>query len=415
MPKQSQGAWWIRNNYPPAMLRSADLMRVDNLYAVYYNDLLSCCMQVLIFDNLPKSIDPTWFKFCLLLAGRVAVFRDTRGSGEIRALDCAIAGEPDIYYMPREVLIVNPAFRGYSYTLEREGPDVAIIFCRECDRYQWAMNTGGLYGLISTTAQMLADNAASINVATKNIRLTNILAADKTNTKTSIDIVLQKMYDGEPAIVVQKSLAEKLETIPLTEQTNTQQLLQLLQTRQYICSHFYEQIGLKTHDQMKKERLITAEIDEGGALAVFNVTDMLQSITRGIEEMNAKFGTNVVVRLHPLIESTVEPPQPEPAAADTGAAAAPGPEPEPEREPDIMDAIYAAAADRVAEMIRNAGRSEGQSDGSGDETETGDGSSDETQSDGSDAAEIDIGGITIDAGGDVSIIIDSGGGGDGDA
>ena len=167
------------------MMRSADLMRVDNLYTVYYNDLLSCCMQVLIFDNLPKSIDPTWFKFCLLLAGRVAIFRDTRGSGEICALDCAIAGEPDIYYMPQEILIVNPAFRGYSYTLKREGQDVAVIFCRECDRYQWAMNTGGMYGLISTTAQMLADNAASINVATKNMRLTNILAADKTNTKNS--------------------------------------------------------------------------------------------------------------------------------------------------------------------------------------------------------------------------------------
>ena len=434
MPKQSQGAWWIRNNYPPAMMRSADLMRVDNLYTVYYNDLLSCCMQVLIFENLPKSIDPTWFKFCLLLAGRVAVFRDTKGSGDICALDCAIAGEPDIYYMPQEILIVNPAFRGYSYTLKREGPDVAVIFCRECDRYQWAMNTGGLYGLISTTAQMLADNAASINVATKNMRLTNILAADKTNTKNSIDLAMQKMYDGEPTIVVQKSLAEKLETIPLTEQTNTQQLLQLLQTRQYIYAHFYEQIGLKTHDQMKKERLITAEIDEGGALAVFNVTDMLQSITRGIEEMNEKFGTNVLVRLHPLIETTVEPPQAEPAAADTGAAAAPVPEPE--REPDILDAIYAAAADRVAEMIRTAGRSDAQtgdgeddaqSDGSDDDAQTGDGE-DDAQSDGSDddaqtgdgeddaqsdgsGAEIDVSGITIDAGGDVSIIIDSGGGG----
>ena len=413
MARKTPGQWWIENNYPPAMLRPGDLMKVDNLYNIYYNDLLSCCMQVLIFEDLPESIDPTWFKFCLYLAGRVAVFRDTKGDGKIRALDCAIAGEPNIYFMPEKILIVNPAFKGYSYELEAAGSDVAVVYCRECDRYQWGMNTGGLFGLISTTAQMLADNAASLNVATKNMRLTNIIPADESATKISIETALQKMYDGEATIVVMKSLAEKLEPIPITDHTQTQQLLQLLQTRQYIYAHFYEMIGLKTHDQMKKERLITAEIDEGGALAVFNVADMLQSITRGIEEMNEKFGTSVKVRLHPLIESTVEEPTPEPAAAEPAAAAEP--EPVTESEPDLMYAIYAAAADRVADMIRRAGAppdpdegrdAQTEDDGSGAQTE--DGSGAQTEDNGS-GAEIDVGGIEIDAAGDVSLIISAGG------
>lgn len=422
MARQSQGSWWMEHNYPPYMIRSPEVLSVDSLYDLYFNDLLSCCMQIMIFDGLPESIDKTWFKMCILTAGRVAVFRDTKGDGELRALDCAIAGEPTIYYMPREVLIVNPAFKGYSYTLPIHSDQVAVVYCREVDRYQYARNTGGLYPLISSTAQLLADNTASINVATKNMRLTNILAADDTNTVSSMQLSLKKMYDGEPAIIVQKTLLDKIEPIPLTDHTNTQQLIQLLEVRQYIYAHFYEQIGLKTNDQRKKERLITAELDDGAELALFNVADMLASITHGIDEVNQKFGTAIKVRLHPLIETTADDDQP---STDIEPAA----EPAEPQQPDLLDAIYAAAADKVVDMIRSAGKADGsgdnQSDGSGDgepedqteDTETDDQSEDtetddqteETEDDGSGdgepAQDIEIGDIIVESAADVTIVI----------
>ena len=440
MARQSQGSWWMEHNYPPYMIRSPEILSVDSLYDMYFNDLLSCCLQVLIFEGLPESIDPTWLKMCLLTAGRVAFFRDTNGDGELRALDCAIAGEPDIYYMPREVLIVNPAFKGYSYTLPIHSDQVAVVYCRECDRYQYARNTGGLYPLISSTAQLLADNTSSINVATKNMRLTNLIAAEDTNTLSSIKTAIQKMYDGDPTICVQRTLIEKLEPIPLTDHTNTQQLIQLLQVRQYIYAHFYEQIGLKTHDQMKKERLITAELDEGAELALFNIADMLESVTRGIDEVNRDFGTEITVRLHPLIEATVDGSGDDQIDGSGDDQTEDQTEQPAEQQPDLMAAVYAAAADRVAEIIRTAGRAEpdpetedtetddqsedqteddqtedgsvddqtedGSGDGSGDDqsedTETGDAEPDQ---------EIDVGDITIESDGDVSIVI----GGDADA
>lgn len=440
MARQSQGAWWIDHNYPPAMIRDSGIMHVEKLYDVYYNDLLSLIMRMIIFDGLPDSIDPAWLKMCLYLGGRAAFFRDTKGDGELRALDCAIAGEPDIYYMPKQVLIVNPAFKGYTYTLDIAGDDVAIVYCRDVDRYQYGRQTGGLYGLISTTAQLLADNTASLNVATKNMRLTNIIPVDDDNTKRSVDIAIKKMYDGDPVIAVQKTLIDKIEPIPLTAQTNTQQLLQLLQTRQYIYAHFYEQLGLKTHDQIKKERLITAELDEGADLALYNVMDVLSSITRGIDDVNRIFGTDITVRLHPLIERTAAEPEQADSQADTAAAAPAEPEPQP---PDLLDQIYAAAADRVADMIRTAGRAEDQGgdqieddaeqteDQTEDDAEQADGQTeddaeqddDQTETDaeqaddqsGDDAEQTDADQISVeisgDIGGDVQIVI----GGDPDA
>ena len=299
------------------MLSDPGIMTVDNQYQIEFNDLLSCVYQIIRFKGLPDTIDETYLKMCLYLGGRVAIFRDTRGDGAIRALDCAMAGIPDIYYMPSQIMIVNPAFKGYSYQLT-PGKDVAVIFCREVDRYQYGRETGGLYGLISTTAQLLADNTVSINVATKNMRLTNILSANDQMTVKSIDIVIKKMYSGEPYTCVQSSLIDQLNSIPMTAQTNTQQLIQLLQTRQYIYAHFYEQIGLKTHDQIKKERLITSEIDEGTELAVFNVEDMIAEIQRGIDDANRIIDLNIEIELHPLIAGTLD----NPAEADPDAAPA---------------------------------------------------------------------------------------------
>lgn len=360
---RSPGQWWIDCNYPPNMIEQPGIMTVDAQYNIEFDNLLSCAYQVLRFKKLPETIDETYLKMCIYIGGRCAIFRDTDGDGALRGLDCATANKPTIYYMPSQIIIVNPTFKGYSYTLT-PGEDAAVIFCREVDRYQYGRETGGLFGLISTTAQLLADNTISINVATKNMRLTNILSANDSMTVKSIDIVLRKMYDGDPYACVQSSLIDQLTSIPMTQSTNTQQLLQLIQTRQYIYAHYFEQLGLKTHDQIKKERLISDEITEGTELAVFNIQDMIASIQKGVDECNRIFGTDIEIELHPLIASTLA----DPAAAEPDGVPdetpAPDPMPEddgsvddqtvvqPDQPIDYMAAIYQAAAERVAELIR---------------------------------------------------------------
>lgn len=433
MARRSQGQWWIDNNYPPALVGDPGIMTVDAQYSIYYNDLLSCVLRILDFDGLPDTIDPTYLKMCLYQGGRVAIFRDSKGDGTLRALDCATAGEPDIYYMPRYILITNPAFGGYSYKLE-PGVDCAVIYCRECDRYQYGRQTGGLFGLIATTAQLLADNTISIHVATKNTRMTNILASDQKITTISLQEAVRKMYDGDPTVVVQSSLIDKLQALPLTDHTDTQQLLHLLAVRQYIYSHFFEQIGLKTHDQLKKERLITAEIDEGVELAIYNIDDMITEIQRGIDEANRIFGTEITLRLNPLImQGMIADDQPETAAESDVMAAAPAetlgdqveediaeamgyempPEPEPdddqseEAEPEPDDNQSEAPDEEPAEEPAEEPEQDGESEPDG-ESET----AAEPEIELTPAVDVEISG---DVGGDVQISVQIGGDQDADS
>lgn len=419
MAKQSQGAWWIEKNYPPNMLQQPGVMTVDAQYNIEFDNLLSCAYQVVRLRKLPETVDETYLKMCVYLGGRSVIFRDSRGDGALRGLDCATVNKPTIYYMPSQILVVNPTFKGYSYTLT-PGKDCAVIYCREVDRYQYGRETGGLYGLIATHAQLLADNTISINTATKNMRLTNIITANDSLTVKSIDEVLQDMYNGALYKCVRSSLVDQLTSVPMTQQPNTQQLLQLIQTRQYIYAHFFEQIGLKTHDQIKKERLISSEIDEGTELAVFNIQDMIETMQKGIDECNRIFGTDIEIELHPLIASTLQDPadgEPE-YQSDVQPAADPidgiGDNTDMQQPAgtttDYMAAIYQAAAERVAELIRGRPADDQNDDQTDDQSDDQPDDQPDDQSDGEpDADQISIE-ISGDVGGDVDITL----GGDSD-
>ena len=418
------------------MIQQPGVMTVDAQYNIEFDNLLSCAYQVVRIKKLPETVDETYLKMCVYLGGRCVIFRDSRGDNALRGLDCSTVDKPTIYYMPSKILIVNPTFKGYSYQLT-PGKDCAVIYCREVDRYQYGRETGGLYGLIATHAQLLADNTISINVATKNMRLTNVIGAEDSITVKSIDEVIQDMYNGVPYKCVRKSLVDNLTSVPMTQQTNTQQLLQLIQTRQYIYAHFYEQLGLKTHDQIKKERLISSEIDEGTELAVFNIQDMLATMQKGIDECNRIFGTEIEIELHPLISSTLQDTADgEPAdQTDVQPAADPvdgsGDDNQTDMQQpagtttDYMAAIYQAAAERVAELIRGKPEDpdppEDQSDGEPDVDQSDgepdvdqiDGEPDDDQSDGEpDADQISVD-ISGDVDGDIDITISQGGDDDG--
>ena len=57
---------------------------------------------------------------------------------------------------------------------------------------------------------------------------------------------------------------------------------------------------------MKKERLITAEINDNENLAKLNIDDMIGTIQDGLDKVNTMFDTNIRVSLNPLLEQQSE-------------------------------------------------------------------------------------------------------------
>ena len=346
------------------------------LYTTMYDTLTRCVLRTFVIDGVPEEINYNFFMLQLLLGGRICFFRRT--GGILTALNANSASEPDLYYLPRKVLVVSPYLTG-EYILT-PGEDCEVVYCTSLDQYRYMDYTiGGIKPLLMYTADLLADTIVSISVALKNIRLSNVLAADDQNVVDSIRAAVQKMYDGEPYIVVQSTLVSTLQSFPVRQNVQTNELLQLIELYQYIWARFYEQIGIKTHDNMKKERMITAEVDEGADMALFNIDDLRQSITEGLQRVNAMFGTDMQLRVNPLIQQQQQAPEDQTDDGSEPAAAEPALDParedpaEPESGGGFMRSIYEAAAQRVAEMIRGGSDpeepAEEEPDGSEPETE----------------------------------------------
>lgn len=284
-------------------------MHFDMLFRHYFNFLIRDLFQVFQFFGLPESVNGTFLKYCLFCNGKSVFFKSD--DGELLALNGNYSGDPDVYYIPKKVIVTNPTLKK-SYLMERD-TECVVVYCTETDIYNQISEFGGLYTLLCRTATMLADSDLSINVAQKNKRLINVLAAEDQKTKDAIDAVVHKQYEGEPYAVVMKSLIDNVQSVPIAEKSSNNDIMQLIESHQYILSHFYESLGLQTHDQMKKERLITAEINDNDSIAKLNIDNILDTIQDGLDKVNAKYDTDITVRLNPIL---IEKPEPESEETD---------------------------------------------------------------------------------------------------
>lgn len=357
---------WVANSLPFESALSTIELDYSFLYTHFFDTLLRTSLHIFEVENVPDSVNYEFMKMCIIVLGRTCFF--DKFEDKLLAMNCAPAGKPDLYYVPENLLITNPRFNR-SYNL-KIGTECEIVYCTTMDPYYWGRGSGGLYSLISSTASLLADNYLSLNIAQKNTRLTNAFAADDENTVQSLNACMEEAYEGRPFLVVQKSLIDKLETLPMTNTTDSATLIQMLDIHKYILSEFYAAIGLQEAQQMKRERLITAEVEDGAELPLFNIQDMINSLTSGFERVNALFGTDMQVKINPLILRNLygdqsaedpekdpeaepaelpalEPEQEEPAAepAEPEEEPAPEPEPEPDPEPEPADEQPEAAAD----------------------------------------------------------------------
>ena len=284
------------------IFRPPKKLTFTKLYRMYFDEILRLMYRILIIKNVPETIDETFLKMILFTQGKIVFFEGQEvGESEpkLLALNCSRANMPTVYYQPSQFLVANPRLLK-SYTLT-PGEDCEVVYLSETDKYNLSEMSGGLYELISRTATIMADNDISLNIAQKNTRLTNISAAQTQNAFESLQAVINAMYAGDPNIVVKGSLIDQLQNIPIMQHQSNQNILQLIEVNQYVLAHFLEKIGICTHDQMKRERLVTGEINDNYDLALFNVDDMIMSLNSGFSLVNSHFGTDLECELNPII------------------------------------------------------------------------------------------------------------------
>lgn len=275
-------------------------------YDFYFKWLANKVMSCFVIrdrdkSELTASINWDYFKLNCILDGAICI---TDFDGKLYACIGNRGGEPDEYYVPTIFTVANPILGSKQVKI---GVDGVVIYNTKVDQFMFTGSTSifetGLYDLISQTAALLADNIISINCCQINARVTTFFTADSTAQALAGEEILKKQYAGKPYQILRSNILEKITVNPVNSSAQGQNITELVELHNYIIANFFQSIGIKSNNIMKRERLIRDEIESQDDFLQVSVLEILSSWQAGLDEVNAMYGTSFTVELNPVLIS----------------------------------------------------------------------------------------------------------------
>jgi len=250
---------------------------VDN----FIRYMLVRTLQMFEYNGLPETIPQKELERILQVRGFAFV---TEHEGEIYAFSGSLGGLPGVYGEPTEIVIANPALK-FNKTLNLKEDGVLI---NNDDMQQ------GLIPLISKYATILNENEITMILSTINKRVNNLISVSDSNTADSARKYLDGLEAGNIGYIMENRLYESLKTKTISE-TNSTRLVDLIELQQYIKASLYNELGLNSNFNMKRERLIRKEVEINSDSIYPLVDNMLRCRQEAVEKINAMFGTSITV------------------------------------------------------------------------------------------------------------------------
>ena len=266
----------------------------DNFNSFYF-ELLDKALSLFEWKNLPENIDSDMIEFFLLTRGHIAFFK----SDDILH---ATFGTPsdtlDENYTFTKYLITNPYISGGETFNLTVGSECIVVYNTPCDKV--SITKSIFNRSLRRTAGILADNISSLNCLQINSRVQTMVTADNSNIAKSAETVLKEMYEGKPYKVITNNLANNI-NIENKNNTNSNTFSELINLNNYMYAQYLHSIGIKSNESAKKERLITAEIDENDTECQINLNQMLRCREKAVEKINTLFGTEIEVKINGIL------------------------------------------------------------------------------------------------------------------
>lgn len=199
---------------------------------------------------------------------------------------CSLGGEPDIYYRPTRAIIANPALpNGNSLDLEI-GKDCVVI--------RNDMRTMGLLPIFQRYAVQMVENDISIHSAQINSRSQMTIIANDGKERESANEYMSGLVDGKLSVIGSRPFLEGVSVTPTPSQNGI--ITQLLELGQYLKASWYNELGLNSNFNMKREYVSAEEIGANTDILMPLVDNMLKERQIGMALVNEIYGTHITVR-----------------------------------------------------------------------------------------------------------------------
>lgn len=259
----------------------------------YCAQYLNRTQRMFEYDGLPDTIPAEYLERFLQVYGFAVI---TSVNDKLYAFVGGLGGQNESPYLePTFATIANPAlaFNKIVYF----GNDGVLI------RNDLAFE--GLTPIISRYATALLENDISLDMVSKNMRVNIMINAPDDGLSKAADKFLNDIDNGERGIVGGFNFLKDIEIFPLSG-TATNRITDLIEYQQYLRAGLYNEIGLQSNFNMKRESLNSAETGMNDDILIPLIDEMLYQREQGVKRINEMYGTNITVKLSGIWETVHE-------------------------------------------------------------------------------------------------------------
>ena len=280
----TDGLFW----YPAIHgLNQVDEFDKADMLDSYVRYFLARLQSMFKYDGLPETIPQKWLEAYLMCNGNALIGEGP--DGNLYAFTGGYGGDPNAYYIPQKYIVANPYLQ-FTKTydiydgLNKDGNAVLIYN----DTF-----SQGLIPMLRRYCMQLVENDITMQLADVLARATiNISAADD-KTKASAELWLKRLKDGKLGIIAETAFIEGLNIREFQHVSDT--LTNLIEYHQYIKASLYNELGLNSNYNMKRESINSNESQLNDDMLHPLIDDMLRERREGLERVNELFGTNITV------------------------------------------------------------------------------------------------------------------------
>lgn len=265
--------------------KQAKLYQITNKENSLYDFTLSILNRTLgmfEYENLPETLPQVEIEKRLQTKGHATIYQYKNNlyvtTGNLNGQEISPYNEPT------HVNINIPAF-DLSQRLEI-GKQCVVI-------YNDDMKTG-LLDTISKHGTLMLENEITMLLSTYNARIQTLISAGTDQTINDAQKYLNQIIDGNLGIIGENAFFNDLKTHN-AQSAAKQDMTQLIQLQQFYKSDLYNELGLSSLNNMKKERMNVDEVNANNDNIFPYVDGMLRNRMEGIKMVNKLFNGNIEV------------------------------------------------------------------------------------------------------------------------
>ena len=258
-------------------------------YDYVFRSLVNVVCDRIKFEGLPEEIDDGYLRYQLLLYGKVLFFTH---KNSYHVFWYSGTGKHNEYHIDNEFLVTNPWMDYPNNFFKTYNESQACIIYSDINAYIEDADCG-LFDFVTEYAKIISAIDRSIYILAKNSRLIAILTGQTMSFVESAKIAIDRVFKGDDSFaIMEESLLDSIKVNPIGEKSDYK-LSELIKTRQYYISEFYQKLGVSCNQNMKKERLTDDESELISSVSAISFNHIINNINTSLKKVNKTFNLNI--------------------------------------------------------------------------------------------------------------------------